>query len=92
MEAEIKEQMDETRHQVLENFDIDVQERLKIARDRTNAFLNRYEYILWELTKFELGSAAEFNNEAKTFFLKAVIPGCTRGVSNLWPPGYKAGF
>lgn len=83
MEAEIKAQMDETCHQVLENFDIDVQELLKVAKDRTSAFLNRYEYVLWELTKYELGAAAEFDDMSKTFRLKKEIPGCHKGLYSL---------
>ena len=79
MQVEIEERLDEVKHQVLENFDIDVQERLKLAKEQASAFLNRYEYVFWELTKFILSDKAEFINDSHTFVLNSDIPGCKKG-------------
>lgn len=79
MQEEIEDRLDDVKQQVLENFDIDVQERLKLAKEKTSAFLNRYEYIFWELTKFILDGKAEFDDETHTFILIERIPGCAKG-------------
>lgn len=79
MKAEIEDRLDEVKEQVLQNFDIDVQERLKIAKEKVHAFLNRYEYIFWELTKYILDGKAAFDDEAHTFTLVSPLNGCQIG-------------
>lgn len=79
MQEEIDDRLDEVKKQVLQNFDIDVQERLKLAKEKTSAFLNRYEYIFWELTKYILDGKASFEDAAHTFVLTQTIPGCASG-------------
>jgi hypothetical protein len=70
---EISTRMDDVKEQVLNTFDIEVQERLKLAKENTNAFLNRYEYIFWELTKHILQDYADFNDVNHTFLLQKKI-------------------
>lgn len=79
MQEEIEDRLDDVKQQVLENFDIDVQERLKLSKEKTSAFLNRYEYIFWELTKFILAGKAEFDDETHTFTLTEQILDCKSG-------------
>lgn len=79
MQSEIEERMDSIRTQVIENFDINVQEHLRTRKDETGAFLNRYQHIFWELTKFILSSHAVFNNETHTFILSTPVAGQRRG-------------
>lgn len=50
MQPEIEGRMADVKQLVLSNFDINVQERLRLSKEKTGAFLNRYEYIFWELT------------------------------------------
>lgn len=84
MQAEIDERMDSVRHEVLENFDIDVQEHLRMTHDTTGLFLNRYEYIFWELTKYVLHADATFNDEQHTFMLKKPVAGSPSGLYRLF--------
>ena len=84
MQAEIDERMDSIRHEVLENFDIDVQEHLRMTHDTTGLFLNRYEYIFWELTKYVLHADATFNDEQHTFMLKKPVAGSPSGLYRLF--------
>ena len=79
MRSQIDERMTEVRSQVLENFDINVQEHLRMTRDSTGAFLNRYEYIFWELTKFVLSHDAVFNDRDHTFVLRQPMAGERKG-------------
>lgn len=67
---EINEKLQDTKSKVLDNFDINVQERLKIAKNDAGAFLNRYEYIFWELTKFVLAKEAVFDDDKHSFVLQ----------------------
>lgn len=73
MQMEIDSRLTQIRKQVLENFDIDVQEHLRIAKQEAGAFLNRYEHILWELTKFVLKDRAMFNDDTFSFVLKEAV-------------------
>lgn len=83
MQVEINERMNDTRRQVLENFDIDVQEHLRVAKDEAGAFLNRYEHIFWELTKFILKGKADFDDTHHSFILKEQIANCALGKYDL---------
>ena len=79
MQQQIDERMTEVRSQVLENFDINVQENLRMTKDTTGTFLNRYEHIFWELTKYMLSKEAVFNDEQHTFVLRVPVAGQRTG-------------
>ena len=79
MQQQIDERMTEVRSQVLENFDINVQEHLRMTKDNTGSFLNRYEHIFWELTKYILSKEAVFNEEQHTFILRVPVAGQRKG-------------
>lgn len=79
MQEEIDQRMDEVRSEVLENFDIDVQERLRLSQSNANAFLNRYQHIFWELTKYVLSKQAVFDDEHHIFRLRVPVAGCKTG-------------
>ena len=79
LQEQINEKMQEVREQVLENFDIGVQERLKLAKSETGAFLNRYEHIFWELTRYVLADSAVFDDETHSFTLRHPVAGCKTG-------------
>lgn len=79
MQEQIDERMTEVRSQVLENFDINVQEHLRMTKNCTGTFLNRYEHIFWELTKYILSKDALFNNEQHTFVLRTPVAGQRAG-------------
>jgi len=60
LEAEIDESMKVTRKKLLENFDEEVHEKLRVNLRESTGYLNRYENWLWELTGFALRRHAEF--------------------------------
>ncbi len=60
LEAEIDENMKVTRMKLLENFDEEVHEKLRVNLRKSAKYLNRYENWLWELTGYALRSHAEF--------------------------------
>lgn len=76
MQEQIDECISDVKEKVINNFDIDVQEHLRLSKERTGAFLSRYEYIFWELTKFVLADSAEFNDEEHSFKLLKSVAGC----------------
>ncbi len=69
MECQITATMSDTRKKLLENFDADVHDRLKINLSVSRDYLNRYDSMLWELTKFSLKDCADFNEEKLQFSL-----------------------
>lgn len=79
MQEEIDQRMDEVRQEVIGHFDINVQEHLRTRKDETGAFLNRYQHIFWELTKYVLSSQAVFNDSNYTFALRTPVAGERKG-------------
>lgn len=84
LSSEIDESMRSTRQKLLENFDAEVAEKLSIYQKEAQAALNRYEALLWDLTRHVLGGRASFDKERLTFALKhAPDPGIPRGLYTL---------
>lgn len=61
LSGEISEAMVKTRQLLLENFDEEVQEKLRTRAQDSRAALNRHERMLMDLTKAELGEHADFD-------------------------------
>ncbi len=59
---EINQNMMKARQTLLDNFDEEVRERLRIRAEESQAVLDKYEKILLDLTRSELGSYADFDN------------------------------
>ena len=57
---EINEAMTVTSRKLLENFDDEVRDKLKVRDEDSRASLNRFERRLMQLTRHELGNRAEF--------------------------------
>ena len=60
---EINEAMTQTRRKLLENFDDEVREKLKVRDEDSRAALGRFEQMLMRLTRHELGDATEFHTD-----------------------------
>jgi adenine-specific DNA-methyltransferase len=56
--------MDATRQKLLEHFDEEVIEKLRVSRDTSEAYLNRYERMLMALTRTEIDGHARFKDDA----------------------------
>lgn len=69
MEGSITAAMDETRRKLLENFDAEVHDRLKINMNQSREYLDRYSRMLWSVTKHELASHASFDDGDASFTL-----------------------
>jgi ERCC4-related helicase len=77
LSLEVNEAMSQTRQKLLENFDDEVREKLKVRDDDAKVYLDRFEHLLMRLTQHELRSDAEFRNIA-TFELRS-RPSWTNG-------------
>lgn len=64
LSSEINASMTRTRQQLLENFDDEVREKLRVRDEDSRAFLSRYEALLMELTQYELDGYATFRGDA----------------------------
>ena len=69
MDERIQTRMNDTRKMLLENFDEDVHERLRIQLSDAKAQLDRFSKRFWSLTHFILNERAQFNDAALTFDL-----------------------
>jgi ERCC4-related helicase len=70
LSLEINEAMSQTRQKLLENFDDEVREKLKIRDEDAKVYLDRFEQLLMRLTRHELNGSAEFLNMS-SFRLKS---------------------
>jgi len=66
---EINEAMTQTRRKLLENFDDEVREKLRVQDQSSKAVLDRFEQLLMRLSRHELKEHAEFLNDS-SFRLK----------------------
>lgn len=71
LSSQINEVMTQTRQLLMENFDVEVQEKLLIRQSATQTYLNRFERMLMELTRYELNGHAEFVDGESSFLLRA---------------------
>jgi hypothetical protein len=69
MESQITATMSDTRKKLLENFDADVHDRLRVNLHESREYLNKYDTMLWNLTRFGLAGNATFHPETLTFNL-----------------------
>ena len=75
LSLEISETMTQTRRKLLENFDDEVREKLKVSDETSKAFLNRYERLLMQLTRHELNTHAEFVDDSSFRLKSCPFPG-----------------
>jgi SNF2 family DNA or RNA helicase len=75
MESNITVTMEDTRRKLLENFDAEVHDRLKVNMTQSKEYLDRYAHMLWTVTKHELGKEAKFDDDYFTFMLKSAPTG-----------------
>lgn len=71
LSLEINEAMTQTRRKLLENFDDEVRDKLKVSSEQSQAYLDRYERLLIQLSRHELGDHAEFRDDS-AFVLKSL--------------------
>ena len=66
LSGEINDAMVKTRQLLLENFDEEVQDKLRMRAEDSRAARNRYEHMLMDLTEAELGENAIFDEHGFT--------------------------
>jgi len=75
MNLEISESMTRTRQKLLENFDDEVREKLRVRDEASKAYLNRYEHLLMQLTQHELSGNATFRDDYSFVLKTCPFPG-----------------
>lgn len=73
METQITSTLTDTRKKLLENFDAEVHDRLRINLSASREYLNKYEMMLWRLTRHELSGKADFDDIRLRFQLRAPL-------------------
>jgi ERCC4-related helicase len=69
MEPEIEMGINITRQKLLENFDEEVHEKLRINLQKSSDYLSKFESWLWLLTKYYLKPYATFSDSENSFYL-----------------------
>lgn len=69
LEPEIEENLEQTKRKLLENFDEEVRQRLRVNLDKGKELLSNYEAMLWAITQYSLASVASFNDAINSFVL-----------------------
>ncbi len=84
MDASIQARMEDTRRQLLENFDAEVHDRLRLQLQDTRSHLDRFSRRFWDLSRHVLGERVCFDHERLTFDLKSPLP-------SAWPATIEPG-
>ncbi len=58
------------KEKLLENFDTDVHEKLRINLKESKTYLEKYQKWLWDVSQYFLGESAEYSEEDYSFSLK----------------------
>ena len=75
LSLEIDQTMTQTRQKLLENFDDEVREKLKVRADDSKAVLNHFEHRLMQLTRHELDGNAKFVDDSAFRLVSSPFPG-----------------
>lgn len=75
LSLEINEAMTATRRKLLENFDDEVRDKLKVRDDEAKANLSRFERLLIQLTRHELSDHAEWVTNSSFRLKTSPFPG-----------------
>lgn len=85
----IDKQMTTTRQALLDNFDNEVQEKLRISRDQSKQYLTRYQEWLWSITRYELQDDAQFYSDVHVFSLPSQLAIDIPGGTYTFEPEYE---
>lgn len=69
LDAEISVTMNDTRRKLLEHFDAEVHDRLKVSLAESSEFLDRAEEQLWRITSHMLAGRARLEPDTRSFVL-----------------------
>lgn len=69
LEDQINNRLETTQQKLLENFDVEVVDKLKVRLEESKTYLSKYEQWLWSLMKFGLNGNASFDDAALCFYL-----------------------
>ncbi len=75
LSLEINETMTVTRRKLLENFDDEVRDKLKVSDEASKAYLNLFERLLIQVSRHELNGHAEFINDSSFRLKSSPFPG-----------------
>lgn len=70
MDENIQSGLKDARQKLLENFDDEVHDKLKINLKESQGYLDTYERWLWDVSRFYLGDMADFAEREYSFVLK----------------------
>lgn len=79
LETVITDRIKDTQTQLLENFDEDVHDRLKLRLDEAEARLDKLGRWFWGVTRYALGERARFDEQAHAFSLRQPPQGIAPG-------------
>ncbi|GAB2730448.1 SNF2-related protein [Melaminivora jejuensis] len=83
LEESIADRIKDTQSQLLEHFDEDVHDRLKLRLDEAEARLDKLGRWFWGVTRYALNDRARFDEQSYAFSLSTP----PTGVAQLAPPG-----
>lgn len=70
LEQQITSELTKTKQRLLENFDEEVHEKLRLHRTASEECLSNYEKWLWDITRFVLKDHADFDQDGYGFMLR----------------------
>lgn len=67
LDENIQDKLKTTKQKLLENFDEEVHEKLRVNLKESKEYVSKYESLLWDLTRYALEDRSVFDEEQLTF-------------------------
>lgn len=90
LDQSINHELHVTKLKLLENFDEEVNEKLRVNLAESKEYVSKYENILWNLTKHALADRAQFDDQSLSFSLNDFVPADLNGKYKLGKDELKA--
>ncbi|XWY21974.1 SNF2-related protein [Bisgaard Taxon 45] len=93
MEMQIQDAMQNANATLLDHFDEDVHERLKLQLSQSQQLLDKTSRYFWQASQFALQNYAQFNEEQKSFYLsRSPITNVKNGLYQLQQKTGQSGY
>lgn len=88
LDDQISQAMDDTRQKLLENFDAEVHDKLKVNLQESKAYLDKYSQWLWQITEFILAEYADFSHAKQSKNYRFELTELPEGADPTVPLGF----
>lgn len=92
LESSISQNMQRTQEKLLENFDLEVQEKLRISQQEGQGYISKFQDWFWKVTRHVLWERADFDNQTYQFEVPQDVLGVAESAGRYVLGGERADY